>query len=1214
MPLSTDTDALSNLTSSLRAGLPGASLVEVSVRDDLPPLLIVQADHLVAAFALGDDESAYDVLYPAFKKHFVSRGVEWSTKDVSFVYCLPPSHKPSEEFCSRIEVDVYFCRKYVIHLEEKIEASLLRLPFLPLSPVTGTTLRPPSAQTLLQGAGVKADLARHLVVPGRSAASILADCLVGKFGEPALESHSRATATSVGTTDLSKTQTTLKSLSIQNFRAYRTKREFEFGSAVTVLYGPNGFGKTSFFDALDFAATGGVGKLTRAGTPLARAARHLDSSDDDATSVTLTFVKSGRTHSLTRELSDANKATLDGRKGVERKEVLNFLTGGATAPADRVDNLVALFRATHLFSQESQELTAGFSSSCEVSGDLVSRMLAFEDYVSGVKKATEVRDAIRHAMTQATSEASKLRAQATADSLELARVSDAASSGSDTAGIDASMAELNAGIQALGIDDSVSASATELRGLRLQLEERLGTLNAMRVRLTSCASTIASRAPSLEDASKVKEQFAETAAAAEKLTEDHSKSLAFVQEAVGKAASISSDVASVKSKLDAAAWAVQTKPLFDEHVEQQRELDAQYEAASKAAQAAATSVVTTASTEATAAAAYQAATTGAATCTASVENLSQMMRRADELRNVVPLLSQLRSAIALRGDDVSTLQQRSQQLRLTEADAQARIVQLERMVAQVQSQESALKALVSQLRSHVTDGTCLLCSHDHGSKEALLHAIDVNAPQNSALPELTAQISQCREDKRSAELQSAEVAAKLRAAQSEHAESIKERDRLDAVVTSFAQLVSGLGIQYSGQDESLESVESQIQRLLTEQTVRQQKLLTEALNSAAQLQEVRYSQAAEIAKRDEAEGLVRRLQTALAASRTIIDTISAEARTRQVDLATKKTELVAFMAAEQQRLRDYSANLQTAETNVDQANRAQKEAEARLNAARGAARQAAVRKSAAEERLKALGRSLVEAGFAEDTPESDIESALSTNAVQVGNIAGLRDKAQVLEVALDAAATAAAMQSIRLRAVESQAKAAEADATVSKHRPWSEYFGQLAELLRERQLSATRHFTDEYGPRTAVIQRRLRPVYGFGEIEVSSRGENIAVHVKRNGAAYRPSDFFSQSQVQTLLLGLFLTASSSQTWSGFSSVMMDDPVTHFDDLNTYALLDLLSGLLRSPEGDRQFVISTCDEKLLQLARQKFRHLGSDARFYRFSAIGADGPMVSEIPN
>ncbi|WP_175170713.1 hypothetical protein [Achromobacter kerstersii] len=76
--------------------------------------------------------------------------------------------------------------------------------------------------------------------------------------------------------------------------------------------------------------------------------------------------------------------------------------------------------------------------------------------------------------------------------------------------------------------------------------------------------------------------------------------------------------------------------------------------------------------------------------------------------------------------------------------------------------------------------------------------------------------------------------------------------------------------------------------------------------------------------------------------------------------------------------------------------------------------------------------------------------------------------------------------------------------------------------------------------------------------------------------------------------------------------MMDDPVTHFDSLNTYALLDLILGLQSSPEGGRQFVISTCDEKRLLLARHKFRHMGAAAKFHRHHAFGAEGPMVSEI--
>ena len=77
-------------------------------------------------------------------------------------------------------------------------------------------------------------------------------------------------------------------------------------------------------------------------------------------------------------------------------------------------------------------------------------------------------------------------------------------------------------------------------------------------------------------------------------------------------------------------------------------------------------------------------------------------------------------------------------------------------------------------------------------------------------------------------------------------------------------------------------------------------------------------------------------------------------------------------------------------------------------------------------------------------------------------------------------------------------------------------------------------------------------------------------------------------------------------------MFLDDPVTHFDDLNTYAFLDLILGLIESDENHRQFVISTCDEKLLLLARQKFHHLGTGAKFYAFSAIDNDGPVVEAV--
>ena len=224
----------------------------------------------------------------------------------------------------------------------------------------------------------------------------------------------------------------------------------------------------------------------------------------------------------------------------------------------------------------------------------------------------------------------------------------------------------------------------------------------------------------------------------------------------------------------------------------------------------------------------------------------------------------------------------------------------------------------------------------------------------------------------------------------------------------------------------------------------------------------------------------------------------------------------------------------------------------------------------------------------------------------------LRDDASSMEMAMDAATTAAALTTLQ-QTVRNREKAVEL-AVVKRDRylPWLKYFDEISGLVCSQQNEAIAKFTREYGPRTSVIQRRLRSVYGFDEIDISSRESAIYVRVRRHGEELRPTDYFSQSQQQTLLLGLFLTACGSQTWSAFSPVFLDDPVTHFDDLNTYAFLDLLVGLLESEPEKRQFVMSTCDEKLLQLSRQKFRHLGEGAKFYRFTAIGADGPTIEEL--
>ena len=75
---------------------------------------------------------------------------------------------------------------------------------------------------------------------------------------------------------------------------------------------------------------------------------------------------------------------------------------------------------------------------------------------------------------------------------------------------------------------------------------------------------------------------------------------------------------------------------------------------------------------------------------------------------------------------------------------------------------------------------------------------------------------------------------------------------------------------------------------------------------------------------------------------------------------------------------------------------------------------------------------------------------------------------------------------------------------------------------------------------------------------------------------------------------------------------MDDPVTHFDDLNIYAFLDLIEGLLETSLEGRQFIISTCDERLFQIAKQKFKHFRDRAKFYTYKSISNNGPQIKQM--
>lgn len=1189
------------LRQTLMALVPGVSLTEAALVGDCPPVVLMASGHAVHAFAIGEERD-YIPLYEAFKKHYLGRGPEWAVKDVSFVFCLPAGQDVSESFTSKVEVDVYFCRKYVIQFGESLETSLARLPFLPLAPISGAPIRPPSAKTLLRQRSMKTDLANSLVEPGTGAATILANCLNGRYGPThAIDQRSESTKATNGEP---REQATLKSISIENFRAYRKKKDFELGSAITVLYGPNGFGKTSFFDAVDFVVTGGVGRLEKPNGGLSKVAKHLDSKDE-RTEVTLTFERAGKTHVISRNLTAPNDAKLDG-KAANRKVILNSLTGGEFAAADRVENLVSLFRATHLFSQDRQELTGSVADDCALPADIVSRMLAFDDYVNGLKKVNEVLKLAKQEHERSVWQALKARHVLNEDISEIKRLEGLLDAATSPETLNERFHDLESAIANAGFELS-GVSTRDTRALRASLDAAAAEASLRHTRLDKCLKDVTSLRALSGQLEPLRNQVDETRVFAEKAN-------AAVTDAANRLTVATNEVALRKSQEDQAknlrdwfSWAVSVEPenarLTAECQVHSSRLSTLVELLGGQKQALSSAELALGEAEAVVRSADERASADSGK-RVRIQRAEEMLEVA---HSVSPRLVEAQSNEAKVQQEVNVLQAKLYEFNEAVLAQRLVVLRVESQLARARSDTDRLKGVLAELRSHVHGSECLLCGHDHGSPQELLAAINQRMEQADLVVQLSESVTMERDKQRNLEQHFQMHKDALSQAEQRSTTARLQREELAHQLAECHKAFSAVGLAVD------DTLASQLANAIV-QAFEDERMALAAVNVAKDslsTAQSNLSKARQACERTENEH--KSLSQFLDDAKRRLDDIHNDARRGAINLAVGLEALQDSLNEQEAALAQASDAHQIANTARETQLAAQSAAVGMAIAAKAAHQAALQGWNRYQVNLQSNVAALSAEGLGAEVTEEQVLMMMKEAEARASTANGLRDRAAELEVAADAAATSAAFQSIRARINANEEVVKQAEANASLVEPWVKYFEGVSKLLSGQQAMATEHFTTEYGPRTEVIQRRLRPVYGFQDVKVTSKDSSIQIHVRRNGEELRPTDFFSQSQVQTLVLGLFLTACSSQTWSGFSSIMMDDPVTHFDNLNTYALLDLLAGLQNSSEGDRQFVISTCDEKLLQLARHKFRHLGDAAKFYRFSAIGAEGPMVAEIP-
>jgi exonuclease SbcC len=873
-----------------------------------------------------------------------------------------------------------------------------------------------------------------------------------------------------------------------------------------------------------------------------------------------------------------------------------------------VENFVNLFRATHLFNQESQELTKHFRDDCCLPAEIVSRMLAFQDYTNAISKTAKLCDLLTNFITDAKREISELSQKIADENAELLRLMSSAKTHSDPDSLTAEFASVRDKLALIGISTIAGPpSLDSTRFWRASIETRLSESQRRSGQLSQLVDDLSQLPKSRSELADKQMQLSKKEAELTEAEKNRSMAEESLKVAERRMAELNSSLEAAQNRLASLNWHKANKPVYVQLLNKNQILTedlgriALLLPSLRIAQESASNE-------------FKSLETVSKQISSKIDGKINAQNTVNRLIGELPTWQTNQTKLTSFAEAEAALQTSVKALGALEIEllpqiskAREESARLTRQVNEADKNQGELKVLLSQIQSYIESGTCPLCGEDHGAKNELLSRVQRNLQSDSA-GSARIDLGVVREKISRLERDLADVKEKQQSTTDQIAVMKREQLALDTQINDFLREVADVGFLSDAPsnlaaflDQIAKDIENEISVLKSQ--LRNTNDSLETLKSKFVATQDALSK--ELHEEAEKKALFIRNAEELSSLRN-------DSRWKQFSLDIADDQRVneeQGLSAQLTQIRAEMGNAQTALPKL-------KEQHAGFRQTHTAFKdQAQVLRTSLIALQKSIAQTVVkleEAKIPTGITREQILELVAQETRHQSQLTALRDSATSLELALDAVTTSAALTTMQQNVRNKEKFVTTATQKLNQYQPLLTYFSKVSRLLSNQQNDSIANFTNEYGPRTSVIQRRLRSVYGFDELEIQSRESTIRVRVKRNEQELRPTDYFSQSQQQTLLLGLFLTACISQTWSGFSPVFMDDPVTHFDDLNTYAFLDLIIGLLESDSCRRQFIISTCDEKLLQLALQKFGHLGGRAAFYRFDSIGSDGPVVARI--
>ncbi|MEE6132822.1 SMC family ATPase [Priestia sp. GS2] len=144
--------------------------------------------------------------------------------------------------------------------------------------------------------------------------------------------------------------------------------------------------------------------------------------------------------------------------------------------------------------------------------------------------------------------------------------------------------------------------------------------------------------------------------------------------------------------------------------------------------------------------------------------------------------------------------------------------------------------------------------------------------------------------------------------------------------------------------------------------------------------------------------------------------------------------------------------------------------------------------------------------------------------------------------------------------------------------------------------------------------RQISPHSYFNYIDLITKKNELFILLKdnQNGSIDIESDMgysvnasltLSAAQSTILAMSIFLALNKSQNWSELNVIGIDDPFQNLDDINAYSFIDVLSNLV-SVE-DRQILISTHDSDFAKLTVKKMNLNSEDYAYIKIQSYTRD---------